>query len=183
MNPEQTGYVVEPEEPGVIDSDLAREAAAVLLALVGKVVESPPGSNHGPFVDEIMRGVDKRCDYLVVPGRGYPWCARTQVYAFQTAAAKLGLMDPFRGAGDCASGIKMLRWARSTGRMRTDAKPGRVGVIRHSETTSHVLMCLKVLDAETILTCEGNTGDIGHVDGIWCKRRQLADVAAWIEVD
>ena len=138
----------------------------------------PKGSatyHRGKFIDETQRGRwDDAGDKLL----GLAWCARAVRWAYEEAAADLGLPKPF------PSKLGTLAMAESWKKSPFDkyalssAKVGAVWVVKTS-AGFHTGLVAKVLGPLTIVTIEGNHGDaVASV-----KRTLNLDVDALVDVE
>lgn len=176
---EQSGRDTPPSPLPPYESPLMLRAVELATSYVG-TEESPDGSNRGLLVDAWVRGHEGRFGYLVPrldSVKGVPWCARFAADMISQAARDLEVFDPLRGAGDLASAYKWRRWAKSSGRLRTDAAPGYVGLLLHSDQSGHVVMCRQVR-GDYVETVEGNARGAVRV-----LLRPTESFAAWVRVE
>lgn len=158
----------------------------VQVALTQVGIRESGGRNRGPEVDKYLRCVGLK------PERGaYAWCAAFVCWsvaeAYQRDHWARGLtgsaMLPIR----MTAGVFVL-WAEIARRCK--AKPGAVFIIDHGmnpEKTfrrGHTGFVVNVVGDE-ILTVEGNTNPGGsrEGDGVYARRRKIADMMGFIDVE
>lgn len=153
---------------------LGAKAVEVLTRHVG-AMESPKGSNRGPVVDQIIRGVNGDGEKLL----GKPWCARAVRYAYEKAAQELGQAPPFAGVKPSLAAVN--DWADIFKQYLTsEPKTGHVGLIL-SGGTRHATLVSKV-DGETVYTVEGNHSDsVATVKRPRSKFKHFVDVQRYVE--
>ena len=103
------------------------------------------------FVDEVNRGFFGDAGGKLL---GEPWCARACRWAYEAAAAELGLPPPFRATKSSLSGVSM--WRKALKGYELDApKPGAVLLLGKQ----HAALVAQVLSPREVVTVEGNHGD------------------------
>jgi len=159
--------------PGSTRTDDALLARVVKLAgdELG-VLEVPPGSNHGPRVNEYLRVVG-----LDATAGSFPWCAAFVYWCFDQASRGLGRVNPVvRTAGvldhwrrAAQQGVPRLAAADATadpGRVR----PGMIFVQDFGAGAGHTGL-VESVQGGRLITLEGNTNDDGSREGIGVFRR------------
>lgn len=168
INLETHGQTSKTAAPGV----LGRAALEVADDEIG-VMEVPPGSNRGRRVEEYQASVGPYCI-------GQAWCMCFVYWAFQQAAASLGVQSPVPRTGGVLDA-----WAESRKRgapIQTlspeEAKadpsriePGMVFFIRTSDRTGHAGLIVANFNG-LLETIEGNTNNGGYRDGVGVFRRR-----------
>jgi hypothetical protein len=170
-------------EPPVAQGEaktLGARAVEELTYHLGEKGKGPKGSagyHRGKLIDEVMRGRwNDAGDKLL----GKPWCARAVRWAFEEAAADLGLPKPFSGLGTLATAES---WKESPFKnyLLSSAKVGAVFVIK-TPVGFHTGLVAKVLGPLSVVTIEGNHGDsVASVKRTFdLSKDALVDVEAWI---
>lgn len=156
--------------PPVETGRLGQRAAEVLFRLVG-TKEEPPGSNRGPVIDEILRGLYNDAPKLI----GKPWCARTVRYAYEKAAQELGLPKPFAALKSRLSFV--TDWRDQFKRFYV--KEPRTGVVALiiREGKRHATLVSRV-EGDKVFTVEGN-----HADSIATVMRPKSGFDYFVDVE
>lgn len=162
--------VAPPAAPPVEAARLGQRAAEVLFRLVG-TKEEPPGSNRGPVIDEILRGLYDDAPKLI----GKPWCARTVRYAYEKAAQELGLPKPFARLKSSLSFV--TDWRDQFKRFHTkEPRTGVVGLIIRNGI-KHATLVSRV-EGDKVFTVEGN-----HSDSIATVMRPKSGFDYFVDVE
>lgn len=150
---DETGEAVAPPRAPA-GGGLGSVAVAKLQAHLGEgglEKKGKPGYHRGKFVDEVNRGFRNDMGNELL---GEPWCARACRWAYEAAAAELGLPLPFRAARSSLSGVSM--WRKALKGYELDApKPGAVLLLGKQ----HAALVAQVLSPKEVVTVEGNHGD------------------------
>jgi hypothetical protein len=148
------------------------------------VLEQPPGSNRGLYVDMYLvghrgDGIYLR-DFNLQPNGTYfgaPWCSRFALWCVEEAAMQLGVETPTAGWGDLASANKWRGKALTAGCFSQVPVPGAVGCILTSEGRGHVVL-VGDADPEGALTCiEGNSGGLVNI-----RTRKVEEFAGFVHL-
>ena len=125
------------------------------------VVETPPGSNSGPMVNQYLHSVG------LAPG--YPWCAAIVYWCFEQASARLNRINPLVRTGSC-----MNHWINTKGVRISLAtalsdhsliEPGSVFIINLGKDKGHTGIVVSI-EGDTLHTIEGNTNTAHSANGI-----------------
>jgi len=163
--PASAGYI-----PSGTPVSLGARAVAVGLRLVG-TKEDPKGSNRGPAVDQIVRGVNSDGEKLL----GKAWCARFVRFCFETAAKEMGLSPPFAGIKDSLA--QVTSWRDTFKRWSTDdPRTGCVALLL-SGGRSHATLVVR-REGDQIVTCEGN-----HNDQVAIVSRPRSAFTIFLDID
>jgi hypothetical protein len=154
----------------VADPLLAR-VLEVARSQIG-VMEQPPGSNHGPEVDNYLRAVG-----LNPTGGGFAWCVAFVYWCFKQAADALqqpnpmiktaGVLDHWRKAGQ--QGIRRILADQATDNP-VFVKPGQIFVISTGGGQGHTGL-VELVKGGKLTTIEGNTNNGGSREGVGVFRR------------
>lgn len=183
---DETGQTLTPAEvkreaqlpPGTPPS-LGTKAVEVGLRLRDQgIKEEPKGSNRGPGVDPIIRGVRGDGEKLI----GQPWCGRFVRYCFEKAAEEAGLPPPFADVKDSLAAV--LSWRdRFKGYEIKDPKPGAVGLLIKTGLPGvdagkrHATLVVRT-EGNKVVTVEGN-----HSDAVAVVTRPKGDFAVFLDID
>ena len=137
------------------------------------VMESPPGSNRGPEVDEYIRRVGLN------PKGQFAWCAAFVYFCFDEAAKTLGQSNPVIKTGGVldhwerarAEGIRRLLASKAVQNPEL-VQPGHIFVIDTGDPggAGHTGLVLEV-NGGKLVTIEGNTNDNGSREGVGVFKR------------
>lgn len=125
------------------------------------VVETPPGSNSGPVVNQYLSSVKLK--------PGAPWCAAFVYWCFEQASTRLNRINPLPRSGSC-----LYHWRKTKGSKITTAEaignpsliaPGCVFIINLGKGKGHMGIVVSVQD-DCIHTIEGNTNTSHSANGI-----------------
>ncbi|NWJ51197.1 MAG: CHAP domain-containing protein [Bacteroidetes bacterium] len=125
------------------------------------VVETPPGSNSGPVVNQYLNSVKLK--------PGAPWCAAFVYWCFEQASTRLNRINPLPRSGSC-----LYHWRKTKGSRITAAEaignpsliePGCVFIINLGKGKGHMGIVVSVQDG-CIHTIEGNTNTSHSANGI-----------------
>jgi len=142
------------------------------------VMESPPGSNRGPRVDQYLRAVG------LDPSAGsFAWCAAFVYFCFMQAAnaqrvpnpaiKDAGVLDLWNRAG--SAGVRRIGFEEANASPNL-VQPGSVFVIKTGTEHGHVGLVEKVAGVG-LTTIEGNTNVDGSREGIGVFRRTGRTIA------
>jgi hypothetical protein len=138
--------------------------------------ESPPGSNRGPVIADMLRSVGAAA--------GQPWCAAFVSWCFQAAS---GEAAPFRSASSQA----IRRWFESKGMLSRDPsamlgwRGALFGWTNADRIHGHIgLVRARLVEGGRIVaigTVEGNTSAKGsrNGDGVYALRRPVLSRRFW----
>lgn len=176
-------FPVAPVIPSSTPSTLMLQAMGVASSQVGQM-ETPPGSNRGPMVDEYLRAV--HIDPLTTTSDQRPWCMAFVFWAFKTAAESLQNRNPLPNTAGC-----MNHWARAktipkvvritAAQAYADPrliKPGLVFILDFGAGLGHTGIVERLMPGGRLMTIEGNTDPGGSRVGVGVfrlERRKLAD--------
>ena len=125
------------------------------------VVETPPGSNSGPRVNEYLQSIHL--------GPGYPWCAAFVYWCFEQASVALNRVNPLVRTGGC-----MDHWRKTKGirivmaealRNPLLIEPGCIFIINMGKGKGHTGIVVSVV-GDTLHTIEGNTNTSHSANGV-----------------
>lgn len=152
-------------------ASLPARALKVAITQIG-VMESPPGSNRGPVVDEYLRstGLD--------PADGsFAWCAAFLYWCFGQACRGNEANPLIRTAGvlkhwnrAVRKGIRKVTAAEALDNPAL-VRPGFIFVIDSGGGFGHMGLVESVQDG-IMATLEGNTNDAGGREGVGVFRRE-----------
>jgi len=146
------------------------QAMAYLADFV--VVREELGANHGKYVDDFL----KSCGL----SPGYPWCAAS----INWCCEMLGVPNPDKSD---AAVIGWRNWARTTGRLNSEPKRGRLCYYLHANGTGHIGI-VKGFDGGLVSSIEGNTssgnqGSQRDGDGLFRRTRKETVWEGYISLD
>jgi hypothetical protein len=148
---------------------IGRRAVEILLSppYFG-ATEEPKGSNRGPVVDQIIRGVQGDGEWAL----GKPWCGRTVRFAYEKAAQDLGLPAPFdKKMGSLAA---VDEWPKKFKGFTSDTpRTGMAAVI-----AGHHIALVTRVDGDTIYTVDGN-----HNDAVATVKRPRSKFSTFVDVE
>lgn len=155
--------------PQFVFPALGLKAIEVLSRDIG-AKEVPPGSNRGPVVDRINRGVYNDGEKYV----GLPWCGMACRYAYEKAAQELGLPKPF-ALINSLSLAAVSSWGKHFKAFRlVEPKPGSVGLLGDD----HIVLVSRV-DGDNVYSVEGNHGSALAT----VKRKKAAFTGGFYDVE
>jgi len=153
------------------EKTLALRALDIMLAQVG-VKEVP--DNTGPAVGEFLGSVGL--------DSGYSWCMAFIYWAYQKAAAELGVNNPLVKTGGCIRQMNEIdkKYIVPAGEQ---PQPGDIGIIDLGEGKGHVFAVVEI-QVEKVRTVEGNTNlnNSPNGDGVYERVRAIEKAKVYIRI-
>lgn len=152
--------------PDLLSMNIATRAMQIAVSQNGVREQD---NNSGPAVSCFLSSVG------LPPG--HSWCMAFVYWAFQAAAASLGVSNPLVRTGGC-----MKQWNETTCiKIYKDPLPGDIFIIDLGKGAGHTGIVTHV-NQDNVITIEGNTNDNGssNGDGVYVRTRQKSRIKGYI---